>query len=205
MAAAVSGRARRYRSLTIWLLLAVIVAGIVVTDRMGWLDPPQPVDEHGHKTAATMLLPVDLAQIAAVEITVLDVKSRFERDAAGAWFHHHHEDAEAAEAPHEHVTDPAEAELIAQALGVLNRTRIARQVGSGARGEDYGVTRPEVVFAVFGSGQDKPLARYMVGDLEPDEFRRYVLIFGAFSIVTIPDYQVENLRQLVAAFRPEQG
>ena len=201
VAPAVTERKRRTRSLTIWLLLAVFVAGIFVAERQGWLDPDSAVDEHGHAKKAKMLLPVGVEQINAIEITVNDVVHRFERDADGAWFHHHHDDAQSATEPHDHKANPANAELIAQALGVLGRTRIAREVGTGVRGEDYGVTTPELVFAIFGANQEAPLARYMVGDLEPDGFRRYVLIFGAFSIVTIPDYQVENLRQLVAAFQ----
>ncbi len=201
MAPTVTGRRRRSRSLAIWLLLAIVVGAIFVAERQGWFDPAVPVDEHGHATTIRMLLPVTIEQIHAVEITENDVAFRFERDAAGAWFYHHHDDPQDEAEPHEHTADPERSAFIEQALAVLGRTRVARDVGTGARGENYGVTTPEMVVALYGQNQTRPLARYMVGDLEPDEFRRYVLIFGAFSIVTIPDYQVENLRQLVAAFR----
>lgn len=206
VAATVSTQRKRFRALIIWLLLLVVVGGIVGLEQSGLLDPQVPVDEHGHvANAPKMLLPTTVEQISVVEVSdANDAVHRFERNDDGAWFYHTHESAEAAERPHQHTVDPAQSGLIGQALEVLGRTRIARNVGTGAQGEDYGVTAPIMVIAVYGEDQNRPLARYMVGDLEPDEFRRYVLIFGAFSIVTIPDYQVENLSQLIAAVSADQ-
>lgn len=195
----------RFRFGIVWLLLLVLVGGIVWAEQSGYFASLNRVDEHGHiVTPARMLLPVAVDQLSAVEVSIADVPHRFERDNAGAWFYHAHANEAAENEPHEHVADPAQAALIDQALGVLGRTRIAREVGTGAQGENYGVTQPNMIISVFADGQTRPVGRYMVGDLEPDELRRYVLIFGAFSIVTIPNYQVENLRQLVAAVSADQ-
>lgn len=206
MAATVNERQRRSRSLTIWLVLLVLVGGIFGAEQSGLFGPDVPVDEHGHvATAPKMLLPVVIDQLTIVEVTDANgAVHRFERNDGGAWFYHTHQSSQAAEQPHKHSVDPAQSDMIGEALKVLGRTRIARDVGTGAQGEDYGVTEPIMVVSVYGDDRNRPLARYMVGDLEPDEFRRYVLIFGAFSIVTIPDYQIENLQQLVAAFGPGQ-
>jgi hypothetical protein len=38
-----------------------------------------------------------------------------------------------------------------------------------------------------------------VGDLAPDAFSRYVLALGGRSVVTIANYQIDNLRGLIAA------
>ena len=43
----------------------------------------------------------------------------------------------------------------------------------------------------------KPRAQYAVGDIAPDKVSRYVLGVGSSAVVTIPNYQIENLVGLI--------
>jgi hypothetical protein len=45
----------------------------------------------------------------------------------------------------------------------------------------------------------QPLAQYAVGDVAPDGLSRYVLQVGSASVVTIADYQITNLLDLIQA------
>jgi hypothetical protein len=44
-----------------------------------------------------------------------------------------------------------------------------------------------------------------VGSLAPDRLSRYVHILGTQLVVTIPDYQIANLQQLVAEMSGQTG
>ena len=50
---------------------------------------------------------------------------------------------------------------------------------------------------VYTSDLVRPSIRYSVGDLAPDELSRYVHIVGGSEVVSIPDYQIRNLRELL--------
>ncbi len=100
---------------------------------------------------------------------------------------------------HDHRAEPAQAALIERAFGAFGRTRIGQEIGHGAAGEDYGVARPTMVVAIYQPNAIRPLARYMIGDLLPDQFGRYVTVDDAFPIFTIPNYQIDNLLQLIEA------
>ena len=63
----------------------------------------------------------------------------------------------------------------------------------------YGVTSPQMVILVYGKGNSQPLAQFAVGDIAPDGLSRYVLRVGSASVVTIPDYQITNLLDLIQA------
>ena len=115
-------------------------------------------------------------------------------------FHHAHAGTPEEGQSHQHVPAPDASGVIQQALNIFGRTQIAREVGAGISGEQYGVTNPTMIVTIYGVDETAPLARYVIGDLEPDEFRRYVLMANEDAIVTIPDYQIDNLHQLAAAF-----
>ena len=55
-----------------------------------------------------------------------------------------------------------------------------------------------MIILVYGSEGDEPLAQYTIGDLAPDTFSRYVQAAGHDEVVTIPNYQITNLLDLVA-------
>lgn len=198
MAATVSSQQKRSRSLIIWLLLGVLVAGIIGVDRSGILDPDE---ESAGTTGPVMLLPVSVEQIGAFELGDSGSVHRFERDDTGAWYYHGHADAPETPEPHDYKANPAQSELIASALGAFGRTRIQRQVGTGLEGDAFGFAKPGMIIVLYEAGQEQPLVRYVVGDLEPDELRRYLLITDQDTIVTIPNYQINNLRGMVEAVR----
>ena len=67
------------------------------------------------------------------------------------------------------------------------------------------MTAPEVVIRVYRPNESQPLAQYAVGAVAPDTASRYVAIVGRRGVVTIPAYQIDNLRGLIAAATAAPG
>lgn len=202
------------RLVVVWVVLAALIGAIVYAKRVdlmsAWVKLPDDAHRHG---GPRDLVPVPLDQIGAVEIVHQGRVHRFERDPQRQWFYHGAHSAE--QAAHEHTIDPAAAERIETALTVFTRTRIERRfnLDFAALGRsqaerdltmddevrDYGVTVPSMLVLVYAPGAIDPLVRYAVGDVAPDAVSRYVQLLGSPEVVTIPDYQIENLQQLIAA------
>jgi hypothetical protein len=144
-----------------------------------------------------MLLPVPLDQIAVIEIAQGGMMYRFERDAAGNWFYHAHGVDPGTQGPHGHQADPAKAQLIEKRFSGFGRTRMERDLAFDTRADPYGVTRPEMLILIYRAGEPKPLGQYAVGDIAPDRLSRYVLALGSPSVVTIANYQIDNLHGLI--------
>lgn len=206
------------RLLVVWAALAVLVGAIVYAQRAdlmsAWVRTPDDGHRHG---GPRDLVPVPLAQVGAIEIVFEGRVHRFERDAQQVWFYHGAHGADLA--VHEHTPDPAAAERIQRALDAFTRTRIERRflLDFAALGRtqaernltlddevrDYGVTVPAMLILVYAPGQIDPLARYAVGDIAPDTVSRYVQLLGSSEVVTIANYQIENLQGLIAAVLPQ--
>lgn len=178
-----------------WTILLALVALIVVLE---WGDRDGSEESVGF--ANRMLLPAPIEQLGALEIAVNAALHRFERDASGAWFYHGIHTG--AEGTHEHQVDPSASTRIAQALAALGRAKIEREFALTAKGAEFGVTTPAMILLVYRPADPKPLMQYAVGDIAPDTVSRYVLPVGAEAVVTIPNYQVDNLLQLVEAVQP---
>jgi hypothetical protein len=146
-----------------------------------------------------MLLPVPVDQLSAVEIAYDDNIHRFDRDAAGAWFYHAHvaKPGPEGESGHSHQTDQALAEFIAEKFTQFARTRMERDIARGGTGEAYGLERPFMLINIYGADPLQPLARYMVGDVAPDTVSRYVMVSDAQVVITIPDFHIDNLIDLI--------
>ena len=85
-------------------------------------------------------------------------------------------------------------------MSAFGRTRIERRVGRERDIAPYGLAAPKVVILVYRPGATQPLAQYAVGDVAPDTVSRYVdVVGGVAGIVTIPNYQIDNLLALVDA------
>lgn len=181
----------------VWLLLLVLVGAIVAIERTDFLGSQPDGDGHGEREVR-MLLPVPVEELGAVEITHAGAVYRFERDETGAWYHHAHGDA-GAEAQHVHQTDSAAAERIEAAFAAFGRTRIERQLEPSEHTGDYGVTEPDMVIAIYRQFEPQPLAGYAVGHVAPDTVSRYVMTVDSSAVVTIPNYQIENLLALIEA------
>jgi hypothetical protein len=97
-----------------------------------------------------------------------------------------------------HVADPAQSELITQALTAFSRTMIERRVAYGAPGDGYGLVDPGAVVVLFTNDQARPPLDFTVGDMASDGLGRYVLMPDHTEIVTIPDAQITNLTDFAA-------
>ena len=192
----------RGRLVVVWLVFVVLVGAVIVIERADLMAPEE--DEHGHggheeheEDEVRMLMPAPLAQLTAVEIGYDGALHRFERDVDGVWFYHTHEtDTEPAE-NHEHQADAAFTQRIDLALAAFGRTRIERDFELGRDAETYGIASPDMIILVYGSESEEPLAQYTIGDVAPDTFSRYVQAAGHDEVVTIPNYQITNLRDLI--------
>ncbi len=184
----------RPRLIAVWGLLAVLVGVIVFVEMSDRAN--EPAVGSGPVRDPRLLVPVPLEQVGAIEVMYEGTVHRFERDANGAWFYH---GAHAqAQAGHSHQTDPAMAERIAKALAGFDRARMERDLPLQEGGKELGLAVPSMVILVYAPKQLQPLAQFAVGDVAPDKFSRYVLPVGKNQVVTIANYQIDNLVKLIA-------
>ena len=215
----------RGRLMVVWLVFVVLVGAVIVIEQAE-LMPPE-VDEHGHgghgghaerdehddhdehgeededdehaEGGIRMLMPAPLAELTALEVGFDGALHRFERDVDGVWFYHTHEPGTDPAENHEHKADAAFTQRIDLALAAFGRTRIERDFELARDAETYGIASPDMIILVYGSESEEPLAQYTIGDLAPDTFSRYVQAAGHDEVVTIPNYQITNLRGLIAS------
>jgi hypothetical protein len=187
----------RPRLVAVWVLLLALVVTILLIERRDLVGSSDPQGEQ--QPGDRMLVRAPMDQIAVIEIAQGGTLHRFERDAAGSWFYHAHGVDTGALGQHGHQADPAQAQLIEKAFAGFGRTRMERDLAIDPGADPYGVTRPEMLILVYRAGDPKPLGQYAVGDIAPDTYSRYVLPLGSSSVVTIANYQIDNLRGLIDA------
>lgn len=192
---------RRARLLVVWLVFVVLVGAVILIERSDLTPPESEHEGHGEHEdrEVRMLMPAPLAQLMAIEIGHAGALHRFERDADGVWFYHIHDPGTEPAENHEHRANAAFTQRIDLALAAFGRTRIERDIALGKDAADYGIASPEMVILVYGPESMQPLAQYTIGDLAPDTFSRYVQAAGHDEVVTIPNYQITNLLDLIAA------
>jgi hypothetical protein len=184
----------RPRLAAIWItlaVLAVVALAVEINDRK----VPGALEER----SAEALLAVPIDDLGAVEIGQTGVLHRFERNRDGVWIYHGAHGS--SEAPHEHRADPAKADVIAKGLAGLARARIERRLPLDAGGAQYGLAAPRMLIVIYRVNEPRPFAQYAIGDVAPDSFSRYVQKMGATEVVTIANYQIENLTKLIEAMR----
>jgi hypothetical protein len=192
--AALSAGALRPRLIAVWVVLLAL-AGVIVAVELTSRTAEQSRSEADSRER--MLLPVAVEELGAIELAHAGTLHRFERDAAGNWFYHGaHTGSETA---HEHQTDPATAARISHALAGLGRARVERQFEADLRVNDYGVASPELLILAYRSKEALPLVQYAVGDLAPDQLSRYLQAVGSPTVITIANYQIDNLLGLIQA------
>jgi hypothetical protein len=192
--AALSRLRWRSRLALVWGLAAALV---VVIGGIQYLDYRRATSGSAGGADGRMLLPVPVEQVGALEIADAGRLHRFERDPAGTWFYHGAHGA--TEAAHTHTADPALSARIASAVAAFGRARRERDFALERDGAAYGVATPQIVVLVYGTRPGQPLAQYAVGHVAPDALSRYVMVVGQPVVVTIPNYQIENLLALVRA------
>jgi hypothetical protein len=215
VAATMSRRGSRTRLVAIWVVLAALLAVIVYAERADLVGLWSSADDgHGHNANGPRdLVSIPVGQLGAVEVVYQGTMHRFERDAQKLWFYH------GVHAPqqgtHAHQTDPVAAERIEKTFAAFTRARIERRfpmdfaalgrsqaertLGGDDSVRDYGVTAPSMLVLFYLPGQIEPSARYAIGDVAPDTYSRYVQRLGSTEVVTIANYQIQNLQQLIGA------
>ena len=194
----------RRRVLIVWLVLAALIVGIAAMEFRNRSRLPESVAEHvPGAEGSRVLIPAPIADLGAIELGHAGTLHRFERDAGGAWFYHGvHANAQAA---HAHQTDPAQAQTIDKAFAALGRTRMERQLELDVQLGAYGLTSPQMIIIVYAKGNPLPMAQFAVGDVAPDGSSRYVLPVGGNYVVTIANYQIDNLLNLIQAVGEKSG
>jgi hypothetical protein len=190
--AALSAARRRRGVVAVWAVLGVLLVGVAALELA---DRRRPASDERIDTR--QLVPVPIVELGAVEIADGGRLHRFERDGAGTWFYHGVHAA--TQVAHTHGADPALAERIEQVLAAFGRTRIERRFTLDREAGSYGLTPPALVVLLYRPRASQPLAQYAVGAVAPDTASRYVLLVGSHDVVTIPNFQVENLQALVTA------
>ncbi len=185
----------RPRVIIIWLVLFALIGGILFIqykDRVATTsDDEAPVNSR-------MLLPMSIDDLGALEIFYAGNLHRFERDTAGAWFYHAHGAAKPNDPAHAHQTDSTQAEKIKTALRGLSRTHMEREFPRGNEAE-YGLTAPEMLVLLYGKNTAQLLDKFTVGTLAPDGISRYILSNNYPKVITIANYQIDNLLNLLKA------
>ena len=187
------------RLIAVWLLFVALAVAIVLIERQ---QRARPSAEEGSRDER-LLLPAEVAQLGAIEVMHKGTLHRFERDAAGAWFYHGIHTG--SEQQHGHNADPTVAAQIEKAFAGFGRTRMERQFPLSIQADEFQVTRPQIFIMVYRPKEVQPLARYAVGIVAPDGVSRYVLPVGSTYVVTIANYQIDNLLNLIQAVAEKSG
>jgi len=187
------------RLVVVWVAVAALGALLAFDTWKERSMPSAPAETARDERA---LLPVSIFEVGAVEILNKGTLYRFERDAKGVWFYHgiHAE----AQAQHEHTVDPGAAARIEKAMIGFGRARKERDFPLNTQADEFGVTRPEIFIMAFPPQSTQPLSRYAVGVVAPDKLSRYVLPVGSTTVVTIANFHIDNLLQLIASLEAKQ-
>ena len=210
------------RQWLVWGPLLALLTGLGL-ERAGVVrfGSPPPHRGHLHAPGEVRLLPVSIEQIAAVEIVRDGNRYLFQRDWGGAPFklaggksnhtddghahgkgesHGHSHDGHGANEDHHHHGDGGHAEraaAIQHHLAALGRARIKRRFAPSSERGDYGLDRSHLTVRIYHSPFRPPIASFTVGGPAPDTLSRYVSIEGQEELVTIAQYQVDNLHALL--------
>jgi hypothetical protein len=187
-------RPRRRGLILIWIILVALVGVIISFELAKRAEKPSGENIAG-SVDSRLLLPVPVADLGVIELAISGTLHRFERDYTGAWFYHGIHSA--AQQGHAHAVDLEMAKKIDYAFAALGRARMERQFKLDLQAGDYGVSSPRIIILVYRKGDTQPLAQYAVGDIAPDTFSRYVLRVGGSTVVTIANYQIDNLTSLI--------
>jgi hypothetical protein len=148
---------------------------------------------------ADLLLPVSMAQVWAIEIVARGKLTRFERDAAGAWFKHIGQHAHAA-AGDVHVADPIQAPIIDAAFRAFDAAAAEKRVGPADAPHlaQYGLALPKLIVLFYARDSSTPLARLEFGE-PADDLDRYARLAPDGAVVTVAEFEPRRLTELLKA------
>jgi Domain of unknown function (DUF4340) len=147
-----------------------------------------------------LILPVSLAQVWAVEIVFAGKLTRFERDGTGNWFKHVGQHSHSGNA-NAHIADPAQARVIDAALEAFDATPIETRIAPGTDAVDFahfGLALPSLIVLLYARDSSTALARLELGTAAGD-FDRYARLAPNGDIVTVPEFEVRRLTELLKA------
>ncbi|MFN0305119.1 MAG: hypothetical protein ACKVQU_32750 [Burkholderiales bacterium] len=194
-----NARRANKRVIIAWAMFACLIAliiGIELFDRNVARDDEAVANS---MQRARLVLPVPIEQLSAIEVVHDGAIHRFERDPAQLWFYHGVHGA--AEASHAHQTDPEHSRQIEHALQGFGRARTERQFPTDKGVQSFGLAVPQMVILAYAKNQQQPLLQLAVGDIAPDSVSRYVLAVGSASVVTIANFQIDNLITMIKSMR----
>jgi uncharacterized protein DUF4340 len=148
---------------------------------------------------AGLLLPVSMAQVWAIEIVASGKLTRFERDAAGAWFRHtgQHKHTAGSDV---HVADPAQAKMIEAAFRTLDAAVAEAYVAAfdASHLAQYGLALPTLIVLFYARDSSAPVARLEFG-ASADRLDRYARLAPDGAIVTVAEFEPRRLIDLLKA------
>lgn len=147
----------------------------------------------------SLLLPVSMTRVWALEIVFAGKLTRFERDAEGNWFRHLGGHNHAA-GNVVHVADPAQARVIDAALRAFDSTAAETRLGPAdpAQLARYGLNLPSLILLVFARDSPAPLARLEFG-APSDSLDRYARLAPDGPVVTVAEFEMRRLTELLRA------
>jgi hypothetical protein len=148
----------------------------------------------------SLLLPVSIAQVWAVEIVFAGKLTRFERDGAGNWFLHVGQHSHAGNT-NVHVADPAKARVIAGVFQAFDQSTIEARIAHRADETElkrFGLALPSLIVLLYGRDNSTELARLELGAVA-DSFDRYARLAPDGDVVTVAEFEVRRLTDLLKA------
>lgn len=146
-----------------------------------------------------LLLPVSMAQVWAIEIVAGGKLTRFERDAAGAWFRHIGQHTHTAGSA-AHVADPAQATIIDAAFRAFDAAVVEARVGPGDAPHlaQYGLTLPTLIVLLYARDSSTPVARLEFG-APADSLDRYARLAPDGAVISVAEFEPRRLTELLKA------
>ncbi|SDF87722.1 protein of unknown function [Bradyrhizobium brasilense] len=147
----------------------------------------------------SLVLPVSMAQVWALEIVSAGKLTRFERDPGGNWFRHlgQHNHASGTVV---HAADPEQAWIIDAALRAFDTAAIETRVGQADPSQlaRYGLNLPSLIVLAFARDAAAPLAKLEFG-APADSLERYARLAPDGAVVTVAEFEMRRLTELLRA------
>ncbi len=151
------------------------------------------------RRGGSLLLPLSLNLVWAIEIVFAGKLTRFERDAGGNWFRHVGQHVHAAGGT-AHVADPVQARIIDTALRSLDATAVETHVGPAdpARLDQCGLKYPALIVLSYARDSSTPVSQLEFGAMA-DRLDRFARLAPDGEIVTVAEFEARRLTELLKA------
>jgi hypothetical protein len=158
-----------------------------------------PAESAVASRGTSLLLPVSMAQVWAIEIVFAGKLTRFERDIAGNWFKHMGQHAHTA-GNNVHVADPKQTRIIETAFRAFDAAVVETRIGPADPGQlaRYGLTLPVLMVLFYSRDSSTSLVRLEFGALA-DSLDRYAHLAPDGPVLTVAEFEVRRLTELLRA------